>query len=143
MRVRRGDATGRVGVALLTLILAGCASGDGGGTRTRVPITELKIVVGRWDGLVSGLSSRPSINEDLVDLVIKDDATYEAKAVRSIGVFQGRGTVELREGALVLQGQRGATGTGQLFAVDGRRVLEIDATIADGRRVRARLSPKP
>jgi len=108
-----------------------------------VPITELKIVVGRWDGLVSGLSSRPSINEDLVDLVIKDDATYEAKAVRSIGVFQGRGTVELREGALVLQGQRGATGTGQLFAVDGRRVLEIDATIADGRRVRARLSPKP
>jgi hypothetical protein len=110
--------------------------------RTRVPITELQSVVGRWDGLLSGLSARPSTDEDLIDVVIRDDATYEAKAFRTIGVFQGRGTVEIRDGALVLRSERGATGSGELFAVDGRRVLEVHATAADGRRVTARLTPK-
>jgi hypothetical protein len=129
-------------VAIVVVMLGGCASGGGGGTRTRIPITELQTVVGRWDGLLSGLSSRPSIDEDLIDVVIREDATYEAKAFRTIGVFQGRGTLELRNGALVLKSERGATGTGQLFAVNGRRVLEVEATAADGRRVTASLSPK-
>ena len=143
MRARQGGTTRQwVSLALLAMILAGCASGEGGGTRTRVPITELKSVVGRWDGLLSGLSSRPSADEDLVDVVIKDDATYEAKAFRTVGVFQGRGTIEVKDGTLLLRGQQGATGTAQLFAVDGRQVLEIDATTSDGRRVSARLSPK-
>ena len=70
MRARQGG-TARwwwVGVAL---VLAACASEGGGGTRTRVPITELKSVVGKWDGLLSGLSSRPSADEDFVDVTIK------------------------------------------------------------------------
>ena len=62
-----------VGLALLALMLTGCAHrGSGGSTRTRVPITELTSVVGRWDGLLSGLSSRPSADEDLVDVVISE-----------------------------------------------------------------------
>jgi hypothetical protein len=145
MPARLGDGIGWwVGAALLALILAGCASGGaaGTGTRTRVPITELQSVVGRWDGLLSGLSSRPSSDEDLIDVVIRDDATYEARAFRAIGVFQGRGTVEVRDGALLLRSERGATGTAELFAVDGRRVLEVHATAGDGRRVTARLTPK-
>ena len=127
----------------MALAVAACASeGGGGSTRSRVPVTDLKAVAGTWDGLLSGLSTRPSSDEDLVDVTIRDDGTYEAKAFRSVGVFQGRGTIELRQGALVFRGQSGATGTGQLFATDGRQVLEIEATTADGRRVTARLSPK-
>jgi hypothetical protein len=144
MRVGQcGSTRWWVGAALLMLTLGGCASGDGGrAARTRVPITEIKSVVGQWDGLLSGLSSRPSADEDLVDVVIRDDATYEAKAFRTVGVFQGRGTIEIKDGSLVLRGQQGSLGSGQLFTVNGQRVLEIDATSADGRRVSARLSPK-
>lgn len=127
----------------VAMALAACASEGGGAPRTRVPVTELKTVVGKWDGLLTGLSTRPSSDEDLVDVTIRDDGTYEAKAVRPVGVFQGRGTIELRDGALVLRGQSGARGTAQLFAIDGRRLLEIEATTADGRRVTARLTPKP
>lgn len=127
---------------MVAVAVGACASEGGGSARSRVPVTEIKTVVGQWDGLLSGLSTRPSSDEDLVDVTIRDDSTYEAKAVRSVGVFQGRGTIELRDGALVFRGQTGATGTGQLFATDGSRLLEIEATTADGRRVTARLSPR-
>ena len=126
----------------MALAVAACASeGGGGSARSRVPVTDLKTVVGEWDGLLSGLSTIPSRDQDLVDVTIREDGTYEAKAVRSVGVFQGRGTIELRDGTLVFRGQSGASGTGQLFATDGRRILEIEASTADGRRVTARLSP--
>ena len=142
MRGGRGSAARWwwVGVAM---VLAACASeGGGGAARTRVPVTELTSVVGAWEGLLSGLSTKPSVNEDLVDVIIRSDATYEAKAFRTVGVFQGRGTIELRDGALVFRGQSGATGTGQLFAIGERRLLEIEARTADGRRVTASLSPR-
>lgn len=126
------------------LALAACASSQGGGgTRAKVPITEVKSVVGRWDGLISGLSSMPSVDQDLLDIVIKADATYEAKAFRTVGAFRERGTIELKDGNLVFRAPGGETATGQLFAVNGRRVLDIDTTASDGRRVTARLSPRP
>ena len=144
MRGWRADA-GRwwwLGAALFVLAACATQEGGGGGTRTRVPVTDLKTVVGRWDGLLSGLSTRPSRDEDLVDVVIREDATYEAKAFRTIGALQGRGTIELQNGALMLRGQGGSTGTAELFAIGGRRELEVHTTMADGRRVTARLSPR-
>jgi hypothetical protein len=130
-------------LALLALLLTACASSGGGGaTRDRLPVTELASVVGRWEGLISGLSSRPSVDQDFVEVVIKADATYEARAVRTVGVLRGRGTVQVRDGSLALRSESGATGTAQLFSVGGRLQLEIDATSSDGRRVSARLSPK-
>ncbi len=142
MRAGRGDAT-RWRLVVVALMLAACASSEGGGgTRSRVPITELKSVIGGWDGLLSGLSTTPSRDQDLVEVAINADGTYEAKAFRTVGVLRGRGTVEVKDGNLILRGQRGGTATGQLFSVDGRKVLEIDTTSADGRRVSARLSPK-
>src|SRR5262245_14233299 len=128
-------------VAVVALVA--CASpGGGGGTRTRVPVTDLQSIVGRWDGLVSGLSSVPSIDQDLLDIVIKPDATYEARAVRTVGAFQERGTVELKDGSAIFRSPDGETAVGQLFDVDGRRVLEIDTVASGGRRVTARLFPK-
>jgi hypothetical protein len=142
MRGGRAEA-GRRWCLVALVVLAGCATQEGGGgARTRVPVTDIKTVVGRWEGLLSGLSARPSADQDLVDVVIRGDATYEAKAFRTIGVLQGRGTIELQNGALVLRGQGGSAGTAQLFAVDGRRVIEVETTTADGRRVTARLSPR-
>ena len=130
-------------LVVVALMMAACASTQGGGgTRTRVPITELKSVAGRWDGLLSGLSARPSSDQDFVEVLIRTDGTYEATAFRTVGVLRGRGTLEVKDGNLVLRGAGGASGTGQLFSIDGRRVLEIDTTSADGRRVTARLSPK-
>ena len=143
MRARRGDRMRWfVTWGLLALAASGCASGEPTRARTRVPITELTSVVGRWEGLLTGLSPRPSMDEDLIDVVIRADGTYEAKAYRTIGVFQGRGTVEIRDGSLILRGQQGATGTGQLFPADATRELAHPAPAAHGRRVTARLSPR-
>jgi hypothetical protein len=129
----------------VAVLLSACASG-GGGTAAEpsapVPIADLKEVTGKWDGLLSGLSSRPSVDQDFVEVVIKEDSTYEAKSFRTIGVLQGRGTLELKGGVLLLHGERGATGTARLLSGDGRRQLEVEATLTDGRRVTARLAPK-
>lgn len=124
----------------LALALAACASGGSGESRTVVPITDLGSVAGRWDGLLSGPWT-PREQEDFVEVMIGADGTYQGRSVRTIGVLQGRGSVEVRDGALLFKGSRG-TGTGRLFAVGGRRVLEIELTTPEGRAASARLSPK-
>jgi hypothetical protein len=129
------------------VLISACASGGAGTAATAEPSTpvaigSLKEVTGRWDGLLSGLSARPSTDQDFVEVVINDDSTYEAKSFRTIGVLQGRGTLELKGGVLWLKGERGATGTARLLSGDGRRQLQVETTLADGRRVTARLSPK-
>jgi hypothetical protein len=125
-------------------LLSACASGSAvpAEPSTQVAIGSLGEVTGRWDGLLSGLSPRPYADEDFVEVVIKDDSTYEAKSVRTIGVLQGRGTLELKGGVLLLSGERGAKGTARLLSGNGRRLLEVETILPDGRRVTARLSPK-
>lgn len=142
MRAREGRPT-RWLWAIALLFLAGCASAERAGvSRTRVPVTDVQAIVGRWEGLVSGLSTIPSIDQDLVDIVIKSDATYEAKAFRTVGAFKERGTIELKDGNAIFRAPDGEIGTGQLFDVGGRRVLEIETTASGGRRVTASLSPR-
>lgn len=129
--------------AIALLVLAGCATAERAAvSRTRVPVTDVKSIVGRWDGLVSGLSTVPSVDQDLLDIVIKNDATYEAKAFRTVGAFKERGTIELKDGTAIFRAPDGEIATGQLFDMDGRRVLEIETTASGGRRVTARLSPR-
>ena len=127
------------------MFLSACASGGGApapAPKAPVAIADLKEVTGRWDGLLSGLSTRPSIDEDFVELVIRDDSTYEAKSYRTVGVLQGRGKLEVKGGVLLLHGDRGAKGTARMLSGDGRRELELETTLPDGRHVTARLTPK-
>jgi hypothetical protein len=126
------------------VLVSACAPGGGATVppSAAVPIGSLGEVTGAWDGLLRGLSARPSADEDFVEMVIREDATYAARSVRTVGVLQGRGTLELKDGVLLLRGERGATGTLRLLSAGGRRILEAETTLPDGRRVTARLSPK-
>jgi hypothetical protein len=127
------------------VLLSACASGGrstAAEPSTPMAIASLKEVTGTWDGLLSGLSTRPSVDQDFVEVVIKEDSTYDAKSFRTVGVLQGRGTLELKDGVLLLRGERGATGTVRLLSDEGRRQLVVETTLADGRRVTARLTPK-
>jgi hypothetical protein len=63
------------------------------GALTRVPITDLKSVAGKWEGVGQGPwvgSIFGGHTADLVEFTIRDDGTYEARSYREIGVFGAR-----------------------------------------------------
>ena len=125
---------------LLTAIvvtLAGCA-GTGAGDQTPVPITDFKMVAGKWGGLVTGITAQ---RDDWVDLTITPDGKYDFGIFRTIGVFGGTGTFTLADGKLQLRGERGSA-TFTLYQSDTRRVLRVQGVLSDGRQVTARLNPK-
>lgn len=81
-------------------------------------------------------------DEDL-EVTVQEDGTDEAKSARTIGVLDARGTVAVRDGGLLLRGERGSRGTARLFARDGRPTLMVDVTMPNQSRTTARLRPGP
>jgi hypothetical protein len=122
----------------VALVLGACATTETSSPPTLVPVTDVKSLAGRWEGLLLGLPG--GSHQDFVEVVIREDGTYQARTYRTIGVLMGRGTIEARDGALVLRGER-AIGGGRLYLDRGRHMLEISATDDAGRPVTARLSP--
>jgi hypothetical protein len=126
------------GVALL---LSACASvGGGEGLGTAVPIAEISSVAGRWDGLMRWSSGRR--DEDFIEMTLNPDGSYRATTARVIGVVDAQGRMELRDGRLLLRGER-SSGTATLYARDGRRTLVVVMTTMGGEQLSARLTPKP
>jgi hypothetical protein len=124
----------------LALVLTACAAGGGPTSAgTPVTITDVKMVAGRWEGLMSPETGLE--REDFIEVTLGENRTYEAKTARQVGVMDARGTYEIRDGKLVLHGQR-STGSGTLWEKDGRRVLTVAVTTNEGLRYSARLSPK-
>jgi hypothetical protein len=126
--------------------IGACAAGGGGegvrATDGRVPVADVRSVAGRWAGLMDLPGG--SRNEDqYVEVDVRPDGTYRAKAARTIEFLDVEGTVAVRDGQLVMQGRQGARGQGTLFSRDGAPLLMIDMTRADGGRVSARLRPQP
>lgn len=120
------------------LALAACATTETSSPPTLIPVTDVKTLTGRWEGLLLGLPG--GAHQDFVEIVIRDDGTYQARTYRTIGVLRGRGSIEAKDGALIFRGER-AVGGGRLYLDKDRRVLEISMTDDAGRPVTARLSP--
>jgi hypothetical protein len=124
----------------LAIVLTACAAGGGANNPgTPVSITDVRMVAGRWDGLMSPETGRE--RDDFVEVTLREDRTYEAKSSRTIGVMDARGTYQISDGKLLFQGQR-STGTGTLWDKAGQRVLTVAVTTNEGLRYSARLNPK-
>lgn len=117
-----------------TALLVGCATF---GPLTPVHVSELKSVAGTWKGVVYESGSEP----DSITLTIQEDGSYEVVSRQPIGTSRGKGQIEIREGRLILQGQKGR-GVGTLLSRgNGDRVMRIEATLSDNRILTAELGP--
>jgi hypothetical protein len=123
----------------LAVVLTACATGGAArGLGAPMAITDVTMVTGRWEGLMSPETGRE--RDDFIEVTLAGNRTYEAKTTRTVGVIDARGTYELRDGKLLFQGER-STGTGTLWEKDGRRVLSVAVTTKEGLRYSARLQP--
>lgn len=129
-------------LVLVATVLAACAGTGAGPTDglAPVPITDFKMVAGKWEGVVSGLSAKRD-DGDWAEMTISPDGTYDFGIYRTIGVFGGRGTFTLSDGKLQMRGDRGSA-TYALYQGGGKRVLQAQATLSDGRPLTAKLTPE-
>jgi hypothetical protein len=114
--------------------LAGCASL---GAMTPVALTDVKSVAGKWRGVVH----RPGVEQDYVELTIREDGSYDLVSRQTVGSSSGRGKMMVRDGRLVLQGEKGHGGATVLKNSDGDRVMKVEATLTDNSTLTASLSP--
>jgi hypothetical protein len=124
-------------LVVAVLALAGCAAQGSTVGMQPVPITDFKMVAGRWAGPVTGITSR----DDWAEMTITPDGRFEFDIARTIGVFSGGGPLTLADGKMQGKGERGSI-VYTLYQSGDRRVLKGDATLSDGRQVNATLSPK-
>lgn len=122
----------------IALALGACASSPPEPTAIPVPITDFKMVAGRWQGSVSGLAG-PRNEGDSVQVTIGEDGTYDFGIYRTIGVFGGKGQFTLQDGKLMAQGERGRV-TYELYERGGRRYLK-GIGVAGGNPVTTELRP--
>lgn len=125
-------------LVVAVLALAGCATQGSTVGMQPVPITDFKMVAGKWQGPVTGISSK---RDDWVEVTITPEGRFDFGIARTIGVFQGGGPLTLADGKMQGQGERGAI-VYTLYQGGDRRVLKGDATLSDGRQVSATLTPR-
>ncbi len=114
--------------------LVGCASF---GPLTPVAVSDVKSVAGTWEGVVYRSGSEP----DYVTLTIREDGSYDVGSRQTIGASRGKGQIVIREGRLILQGEKGH-GVGTLLSSSGGdRVMRIEATLSDNSLLTAELGP--
>lgn len=123
-------------LAVIAALLGACAGmGD---ALTAVPITDFKMVAGKWGGLVTGITAQ---HDDWVDVTITPEGKYDFGVYRTVGVFGGTGTFTLSDGKLESHGERGSA-TYTLYQSGAKRVLQVQGALTDGRKVSAKLNPK-
>src|SRR5262245_37804418 len=125
---------------LLLAIHGGCAS-DSASRGTPIPVTSVGTIAGRW----AGLSELPGdrMEENYVEVTLRDDGTYEAKSARTIGLMDARGRVQVSDGRLLIEGSNGARGTATLYSAGGQRTLLVEMRSAEVGSITARLRPQP
>ncbi|HEY7204437.1 MAG TPA: hypothetical protein VIA61_09085 [Methylomirabilota bacterium] len=119
----------------LAATLVGCATGS-----NPVAVSDLKTVTGSWEGVVYPNSE---LDPFRVTLTIRDDGTYDVVSVsrQILGTSRGQGTVELRDGRLIMQGERGR-GVGRVLKDRaGNLTMVVDATLSDNSTLSVQLSP--
>jgi hypothetical protein len=115
--------------------VAGCASA---GPVRPVAVSEIKSVAGTWKGLAY---SRDPVQET-IELTIHEDGSYDVvSSGRTPSESRSKGRIELRDGRLILQGERGRGLGTVLSSPGGERVMNIEATMSDNRILSVRLWP--
>jgi hypothetical protein len=113
------------------VILGGCAGSQASRPPdATVPITSIDLIKGKWAGVVD---RSPSRSEDFVEVIIGDDASYQVKSARTVGGFQGKGQLTLRDGQAFAETPNGKS-TYRLIDRGGKRVLRVDVVETNGLR---------
>jgi hypothetical protein len=136
MRPRRTPSLWIVLAAVAGMaLLAGCATTD---SSSVIRVSDVKSVAGKWAGVVERSGSN---RDDFVEMMIRDDGTYDVTASRTIGTMRGNGTIVLQEGQLMMRGTHGR-GVGTLMGGPGGQLLKVDVTFDSPRAtVSANLRP--
>ena len=120
--------------------LAGCAGGSHENDRSwkLVPITDVQMVVGEWEGLIK--KERAMLAEGSVRLIIRANQTYLFAGQTASKVAVGSGDLERRDGRLVGSTERRAVSF-TLYDHKGSAVVLVEATNHDtGERYRGELT---
>lgn len=131
----------RAAVLMLVMLMAAACSSSAppAPALTPVPITDYKMIAGKWSGHVIGLAG-PRDDGDWVDMTIRDNGAYEYGIARNIGVMAGKGTFTLQDGKLMMAGSRGQ-GTFVLLEGGGIRVLRGSGMLHSGTALTGDLRP--
>jgi hypothetical protein len=126
-------------VALTVGTLAGCAgmTPTGPAETVVVPIESFDTVKGKWAGIIT--RSPASRREDLVELTVDGDGSSRFATARTVGVLQGGGKLQLRDGALSSASEHGSA-TYRLVDRGGQRRLKVDAVDSNGHRYSGELT---
>ena len=127
-------------LALMVIAVVGCAGGpsEHDASWKSVPITDVSMVVGEWDGTVT--KDHAMFPEGSVRLIIRRNSTYLFAGETLTNAAVGSGEVEPREGRLTGDTEHRAV-TFTLYDHKGVPVLVVDATNKEsGTRYRGQFS---
>ena len=103
-------------------------------TWTAVPITEVGLVVGEWEGLVK--KDHATLPEGSVRLMIRANSTYLFAGQTATTAGVGSGDLEARDGRLVGDTDKRAV-TFTLYDHKGKAILYVESTnLETGARLR-------
>jgi hypothetical protein len=127
--------------SVMIIAVQACSSTAPRDTRQWTPtaVTDFKSVAGTWEGILAGVAG-PRADEDWVRLTIGETGTYEFATYRTIGVFSGKGQLNLTDGRLTAQSDKGKMAL-RLFrdASNGEPMLRAEAATGDGQNYQAQL----
>ena len=114
--------------ALVVAVYAGCAGGSPqqDASWKLVPITEIGMVVGEWEGLVK--KDHATLPEGSVRLMIRSNSTYLFAGQTTSRAAVGSGDLEIRDGRLVGDTQKRAV-TFTLYDHKGKAVVLVESII--------------
>jgi hypothetical protein len=117
----------------LSVSLAGCVSL---GPVTSVAVSDVKAVSGTWKGIVY----LPGSERNDVTVTIRHDGSYDAVSVKPLGVSRGKGHIVIRDGRLIIEGEKGR-GTGTVLRNSaGDVVMKVQMTLSDNSNLSAELA---
>src|SRR5262245_37697898 len=70
---------------------------------TPVAVPDIKSVAGTWKGVVYQSSGE----SDHVTLTIQEDGSYNVESRQGIGTSRGKGQIVVKDGRLLMQGEKG------------------------------------
>jgi len=114
--------------ALVVGVCAGCAGGSPqqDASWKVVPITEVGMVVGEWEGLVK--KDHATLPEGSVRLMIRANSTYLFAGQTASRAAVGSGDLEMRDGRLVGDTEKRAV-TFTLYHHKGKAVVLVESII--------------
>ena len=121
-------------------VLTGCAGGshDKDPSWKLVPITDVQMVVGEWEGLIK--KERATLAEGSVRLIIRANQTYLFAGQTASKVAVGSGDLESQDGRLVRDTDRRAVRF-TLYDHKGSAIVLVEATNHEtGERYRGELT---